>query len=261
MASIAEYSNLLNIMVRRDITGRYRGAVLGLVWSFINPLLMLTVFTFVFSVVFQVRWDQEISSRYEFAILLFTGMIVHGFVAECLNRAPGVILENPSYVTKVRFPLQIIPTMMVCSAFFHLMINTMVLLAAILITRGAIPASAALFPLVVLPAFVGLIGVCLLLASFGVFLRDVKQITGTLSMVLLFLSPVFYPASALPERFRFILQMNPLTHVIEGARSVLVWGEMFDWVVWIQQMGGAVLVLGLGLYWFSKSRIGFADVV
>jgi lipopolysaccharide transport system permease protein len=235
--------------------------MLGLIWSLINPLLMLLVFSFVFSVVFQVRWDVEPTSRYEFAILLFTGMIIHGFVAECLNRGPGVILENPSYVTKVTFPLEIIPAMMVCSALVHVLINATVLLLAIVVIQGALPVTAPLFLLVLVPAVLGTLGVSWILASLGVFLRDVRQITGTISMVLLFLSPVFYPASALPEEFRFILQINPLTYVIESARSVLIWGEMLDWASWATQTGISLVVLTFGYYWFSRTRSGFADVV
>lgn len=261
MKLIFENRNLLSIMVRRDVAGRYRGAMLGLIWSLINPLLMLLVFTFVFSVVFAVRWDVEPSSRYEFAIILFTGMIIHGFVAECLNRAPGIVVENPSYVTKVTFPLEIIPVMMVCSAFTHLLINTSVLLAAIVLIRGGLPATSPLFLVAMVPAFMGTLGVSCLLASLGVFVRDVRQVTGTISMMLLFLSPVFYPASALPAEFRIILDLNPLTYVIESARAVLIWGEMLDWGSWVRQTVISTVVLLLGYGWFVKSRSGFADVV
>ncbi len=249
-------------MTRREVVGRYRGSIMGLAWSFFNPLLMLVVYTFVFSVVFKARWGvvgEE--SRTDFAILLFVGMIVHGLFAECINRAPCLIISNVNYVKKVVFPLEILPWVTMGSALFYSLISTVVLLLAQLIIKGILPCTCLLFLLVLLPLVFAGMGFAWFLAALGVFVRDIGQITGILTTMLMFMSPVFYPLSALPKVYQGWLQLNPLTLIIEESRKVLVFGCLPDWPSLGIAMLGGLAIAAVGFWWFQKTRKGFADVL
>ena len=248
-------------LAKRDVLGRYRGSVLGLAWSFFNPLLMLAVYTFVFSVVFKARWGFGDESKVNFAIILFAGLIVHGLFAECINRAPSLIVSNPNYVKKVVFPLEILPSVTLGSALFHAGVSLVVLLTAQLIVTQRLPWTVIIFPLVLLPLLLSTVGFAWLLSALGVYLRDVGQTTSILTTVLMFLSPLFYPLSALPENYRIWLHLNPLTFIIEESRNVLIFGRMPNWSGWTLALVAGTLVSAGGFWWFQKTRKGFADVL
>ena len=253
---------LIAQMSKREVAGRYKGSALGLTWSFFNPVLMLAVYTFVFSVVFKARWGiggEE--SKTQFAVVLFAGMIVHGLFAEVLNRAPGLILSNVNYVKKVVFPLEILPVISMGAALFHTLISLGVLLIAFVIFNGYLHWTAVFTPLVFLPLIILTLGLAWMLASLGVFLRDVGQTIGIITTVMMFLAPVFYPITAIPEEIRPWIMANPLTFIIEQAREVLIWGRMPDWLGLGLYTLVATLVAWAGYAWFQKTRKGFADVL
>lgn len=261
-ASIWRNRMLLWQMTKREVVSRYRGSVMGLAWSFFNPVLMLTVYTFVFSVVFKARWgttgDQ---SKTEFAILLFVGMIVHGLFAECVNRSPTIVVSNVNYVKKVVFPLEILPLVALGASLFHSLISLIVLLLAQLILNQSLPWTALLFPLIGLPLALATMGIAWILSSLGVFVRDIAQVTGIITTVLMFLSPVFFPISALPPQYQGWLKLNPLTFIIEESRRVLVFGQTPDWGSLALYIVGSMVVAWAGFWWFQKTRKGFADVL
>lgn len=253
---------LIAQMTRREVAGRYKGSAMGLAWSFFNPVFMLAVYTFVFSVVFKARWGvggEE--SKTQFAVVLFVGLIVHGLFAEVLNRAPGLILGNVNYVKKVVFPLEILPAISMMAALFHSLISLGVLLTAFAIFNGYLHWTAVFTPLVLLPLIILTLGLAWMLASLGVFLRDVGQAIGMVTMVMLFLAPVFYPVTALPEKFRPWLMVNPLTFIIEQAREVLIWGHLPNWMGLGIYTLFATIIAWAGYAWFQKTRKGFADVL
>jgi lipopolysaccharide transport system permease protein len=249
-------------MTQREVVGRYKGSVMGLAWSFFNPVFMLAVYTFVFSVIFKSRWGvggEE--SKTQFAVVLFVGMIVHGLFAEVLNRAPSLILSNVNYVKKVVFPLEILPVIAMGSALFHGLISLGVLLAALALFNGYLQWTVVLTPLVLLPLVILTMGIAWMLASLGTFLRDVGQTIGIITLVLMFLAPVFYPVTAVPDDFRPWLMANPLTFIIEQAREVLIWGRMPDWAGLGTYTVVAMAITWAGYAWFQKTRKGFADVL
>ena len=254
--------NLIWQMTRREIAARYRGSIIGLAWSFITPLLMLIVYTFVFSVVFKSRWGTDANeSQADFAITLFAGLIVFGLFSEIVNRAPRQIISNPNYVKKVVFPLEILSWVYLGSVLFHSLVSLVVLLVAQLMINRSLPWTILLFPLVLLPLIFASLGVTWFLAALGVYIRDIGQITTVFTTVLMFLSAIFYPLSALPERYQFWLRLNPLVVIITESRKVLIFGNTPDW----PRLGIALLV-GLlmafaGFWWFQKTRKGFADVI
>jgi lipopolysaccharide transport system permease protein len=261
-ASPWRHRELLAAMVKRDVVGRYRGSILGIAWSLFNPLIMLAIYTFVFSVVFKARWGTaEPAGPADFAILLFVGMIVHGLFAECVNRAPGLILANVNYVKKVIFPLEILPWIAFGSALFHAAVSFVVLLAAQLALGQAVPWTVVFFPLVLLPLVFATMGFAWLLSSLGVYVRDIGQLTGMFTLILMFISPVFYPVSALPPRYQAWLYLNPLTYIIEESRATLVFGRRPDFALWLAMLVVSVVIAYAGFAWFQKTRRGFADVL
>ncbi len=253
---------LIAQMTRREVVGRYRGSIMGLAWSFLNPVFMLGVYTFVFSMVFKARWGvggEE--SKAQFAFVLFVGMIVHGLFAEVLNRAPGLILSNVNYVKKVVFPLEILPFVGLLSALFHGAISLGVWLLAYFVFIGMPHPTAFYLPVIVLPLMLFIMGLSWALASLGVYLRDVGQFIGILTTILMFMSPIFYPATALPEAYRHLLYLNPLTTVIEQTRAVLYFGQAPDFFLIALYWLATATIAWLGFAWFQKTRKGFADVL
>ncbi|MDR5814325.1 MULTISPECIES: ABC transporter permease [unclassified Caballeronia] len=248
-------------MTQREVIGRYRGSAMGLAWSFFNPVLMLVVYTFFFSVVFKARWGTLDDNKGAFAVVLFVGLILHSLLAECINRAPTLILANVNYVKKVIFPLEILPIVALGSALFHSAISLLVLLIAEVILLHALPWTALLFPLILAPLLIGAMGFAWFLSAFGVYVRDIAQITGILTSVLMFLSPVFYPVSNLPPQYQTWIRLNPLTFIIEEGRNTLIFGKQPDWTSWLVCMAGSILVCWFGFWWFQRARRGFADVL
>jgi len=259
--SLWQHRNLVWQLARREVVGRYRGSVGGLLWSFLNPLLMLAVYTLVFSVIFKARWSVGSDSKTEFAILVFAGMIVHALFAEAVNRAPTLILGNANYVKKIVFPLDILPWVAIGSSLFHGAVSLAVLLMFFAAVHHYVQWTAVLAPVVLLPLIFYSMGVSWFLSSLGVFIRDVAQTTGLITSVLMFTSPVFYPLSALPERYQPLLYLNPLTLVIEQFRDVVVWGRIPDWNATLLSLAASLAVAWLGFAWFQKTRRGFADVL
>lgn len=254
--------SLLASLIRRDVAGRYKGSLLGLFWSFFNPVLMLAIYTFVFSVVFKARWNPGgDSSKSEFALVLFAGLMVFNIFAECVNRAPGLIVSNPSYVKKVVFPLEIMPIVVLGGALFHALVSFFVWLVFSLFVVGVPHLTAVFFPLALLPLIFFTLGCSWLLASLGVYLRDLGQFIGIFVTTLTFLSPIFYPIESLPKEYQPLFLLNPLTPVIEQTRDVLVWGVLPDMHAYLVALVLSAVWCGVGFAWFQRTRKGFADVL
>jgi homopolymeric O-antigen transport system permease protein len=260
-ASLWRNRDLIKALVKREVVGRYRGSFMGILWSFLNPLFMLAVYTFVFSVVFKARWNVGSNSKAEFALVLFAGLLVFNLFAECVNRAPGLMLMNVNYVKKVVFPLEILPWVTLGSALFHGSVSLAVWLVAYLLLFGVPSLTVVYFPLIIVPLVLFIMGLSWALASLGVYLRDVSQFIGIVTSVLMFLSPIFYPVTALPEAYRGLLFMNPLTPAIEQGRDVLYWGRTPDFAMLGLYLIVASSIAWVGFAWFQKTRKGFADVL
>ena len=256
-----DHRSLLWEMTKRDVLGRYRGASFGLLWALLSPFLMLCVYTVAFGFVLKSRWPHAEDTKASFALILYIGLIVHGFFAECLVRAPQLVLSNPNFVKRVIFPLDVLPVSMVLSATFHALINIVVFAILHAITAGPPPWTIVFFPLVMLPLIVLAAGVAWFLASLGVYLRDVNQVMGVVATALLFLSSAIVPVDALPQKFHTLFELNPLTFIIDQARDVALWGVLPDWAGLGLYGLVAVGVLYCGSLWFGATRGGFADVL
>lgn len=262
LRNIFMHRKLIKSLTERDVVGRYRGSLAGLAWSLLNPLIMLAVYVFVFSTIFGARWaSSEELPRKSFAVILFVGTLIHGLFAESVNRAPFLIVGNVNYVKKVVFPLEVLPVVNVGSSIFHASINLVVLLCATMLVFGKLSFAVVSTPLILLPVVLIALTLGWLISALGVYLRDIEQVTGLLTTVMMFLSPVFYPATALPPQMRHLLYLNPLTFPIEQARGAIIWGVWPDWSILAVYILVSSACAAAGLWIFQRLRSGFADVL
>ncbi len=226
--SIKRNWNLVYQFTSRDIVGRYKSSQLGMTWTVINPLIMLSVYTLVFSQIFKARWgvSTESQSPLLYALNLFAGLIVFNIFAECATRGPTLITSNPNYVKKIIFPLEILGIMVTSSAVFHGIISGIILVCATIIVNGSIPIEVLILPIIWAPLILGCLGMTWVLAAVGVFIRDINQLINSIVSMFMFLSPIFYPSSALPEKLQWVATINPLALSIEQTRGVLINGTI-----------------------------------
>jgi lipopolysaccharide transport system permease protein len=256
------HRELLRQFAWREVEARYRGSYLGLVWALITPLLMLAVYTLVFSTIFQARWHADVvPQRGEFALTLFAGLIAFNVFAECVARAPTLVVAQPNYVKNVVFPVQILPVSACGAALFHGAVNVAILLVASVLVLGSISHTLWLLPVAALPLVALCLGLGWFLASLGAYVRDTTYAASMATQVLFFLTPVFYRRDAVPEPLQTILGANPLSHIVEDFRRTLIWGQPPDWTAWGVAMAICGLLFVLGYAWFMITRTGFADVV
>jgi len=261
LRTLPRHGDLLWELTKRDFLSRYKGSFLGLTWSLLQPLLMLAIYTFVFSVAFNARWGNGGDSKVDFAIVLFSGLIIHALFAECLVRSPTLIACNQNYVKKVVFPLEILPLMSIGSALGQFGLSLFVLLVFCAMASTPLHATGLLLPILLLPMLLMVLGISWFLASLGVYFRDLAHIIGMITTVSLFLAPIFYPIDALPANYQALLTLNPITLPVNQLRSALLWGEPLNWSAWSASLLAGLIVFYLGLTWFQKTRRGFADVL
>lgn len=255
------YRSLILRLSRREVEKRYRGSLLGVLWSVITPIVMLCVFSFVFSCIFKSRWEGTSDAWGEFAMHLFAGLITFNIFSECFNRAPGLALENLSYIKKVVFPVEILPFMSLAVALFDAAVSFLVFFVFYLFIYGLPPVTCLLLPAVLLPMLLFVVGLGWFLSALGVYIRDLKQIIGLVNLILMFMSPIFYSISAVPEGYRRIFSVNPLVTILEQVRTVLFRSAPLDWTHLAIYGGVGWIVLWVGYLWFGRLRKGFADVV
>ncbi len=265
-ASLLSQRYLVWQLTKRDLAARYRGSMLGLLWSIFEPLLRLAIYSLVFGVIFRARWPELAegggrASGFQFVVVLFAGLILHGFLAECLGRAPGLIRENASYVKKLVFPLEVLPWTVIGKALVHLGIGLTILLTFNVLAFHSLQWTIVYLPLVIVPFAVLVAGLVWGIAALGVFVRDIDQVIGVLVIALLFLSPIFFPVSAVPEMIRPLIYLNPLSFVVDQARDVLLWGRHPDWTGLAAYTGIAMVIAWFGFYVFARLRRAFADVL
>jgi len=257
-----QHWDLLCQMTQRNIEQRYRGSVLGFVWSFVQPLMMLCVYTFVFSVVFQARWGVSTDGgKGSFAVIMFCGMALYNLFSEAVSMSCGCVTGQSNLVKKVIFPLEILPPIQVLTTFALGMAWFVLLLLGAYFILGFVGWTMLLLPIVLLPLMVFTLGVSYLVASLGVFVRDTQYVVGVVLQILFFATPIFYPVSAVPSELRWVLNWNPLTVFIEQARKVFLYGRLPDWAFLGWAALAALIVLQFGYFFFVRTKRGFADVL
>lgn len=253
--------NLLLQLWKRDFAMRYKNGVLGIAWALLNPLLMLALYSFVFVFVFKMRWGAGPDTKGNFVILLFTGLVVHGFFSDFVTRAPLLVTSNVSYVKKVVFPLELLPLVPILSAVVNFVVGMGLVALLLFYLQGSVPATIIFLPFVIGPYALMVLGLSYFLAATGVFVRDLTHLVGILSTIAMFASPVLFPIENVPEDYRSYLYANPLTLIVEQLRAVAILGNMPDWSSMIVYLVAASTVFLLGFGWFQATRKGFADVL
>ena len=260
---VLKHRGLLLQMIRRNVAARYKGSVLGIFWSFAQPLMMLAVYTFVFGIVFKARWGVETpgAAGVPFPLIMFCGMAVFNIFAESVNTSAGVIVGNASYVKKVIFPLEILPLTTVISSLIFGLAWFVLLLAGMAVFMQQLHWTALLLPVTLIPLLLFSSGLAFFISSLGVYLRDTQQLVGVATQVLFFMTPIFYPISIVPERVQWILKCNPLSPLVEETRKLLLFGQLPNWTICGLSLLVAFAVFQLGFAWFCKTKKGFADVI
>jgi len=254
---------LLRQMLIRNIAARYRGSILGFIWSFGHPLMMLAVYTFVFGIVFKARWGIEAfdENKAAFPLIMFCGMAVYNVFSESVNTSTTIVVNNQSYVKKVVFPLELLPLCNVFTSLFFGLAWFCLLFFGIVFFLDQLSWTMLLLPLTLFPLLLISAGVSFFVASLGVYLRDMQQLVVIVTQILFFMTPIFYPISLVPENLRWILTMNPLTTIVEQTRTIFLYGELPGLKGYLEILVVALIVFQLGLAWFAKTKKGFADVL
>lgn len=246
----------------REVLGRYRGSYLGILWSLFNPLLMLSVYTFVFSIIFKAKWGVSITeSKAEFALTMFCGIIAFNIFSECIMHAPRVVINNPNFVKKVVFPLEILPIITLGSALIHSLISLVILVVGIIFFMGTVSWTIIYVPLILVPLSLITLGISWFLASLGVFIRDIGYAIGVVIQILFYVTPVFYPINAVPKAFQGIMRLNPLSVIVEDFRRAIMWGMQPDWPWFTVVTILSIIIAFSGYTWFIKCKKVFADVI
>jgi lipopolysaccharide transport system permease protein len=253
--------NLIIQLTKRDVASRYQGSFLGIMWAIVNPLLMLLVYTFVFSEIFKAKWSTGSDSKLEFALIIFCGLITFSIFSDLISRAPSLIINNVNYVKKVVFPLEILPIIVLGSTLIHVLISVFILTIILVVSMGVLNWTLIYLPLVLLPIILLSVGIAWFLASLGVFLRDIAQVVGVGVQALLLLSPIMYPITLVPEYLRHLYFLNPISYVVEDMRRIVIWGYPPNWLYLLIGFLISGIIFVSGHIWFQKTKHGFADVL
>ncbi|MFH1038453.1 MAG: ABC transporter permease [PVC group bacterium] len=262
--TIFRHKYLLYALVKRDVLGRYKGSVFGIVWSVIEPLALLVIYTAVFGGLLGLRLedDPRLSS---YALEVFCGIVIWLAISEGINRCTTVVLENAGMVKKVIFPGEILPLKVVCSAIVHQCIGLVVLLAGILALGRGPFWTWALIPLLIIPQLLLTAGVGWVVAGIGVFIRDIKQAVSLGTLCWMFLTPIFYPEYYLRQAFggklAFWLTANPAAALIHNYRQILLRGRLPDRTMYFYVLALGALLFIFGLWWYNKTKKAFVDVI
>lgn len=259
--SLARHRNLIYHLSAREFTQRFRGSMLGIGWAVLVPLFMAAVYTFVFSTVFKARWPGAADGPFDFAIIFLTGITVHTIFAEVVSRAPTLVVGNPSYITKVIFPLEILPVVSVLTALVNASIGIAIVLLGNFLLNGKFYVAVITLPLVITPYLIFIVALALLFSAIGVYLRDISQVVTLLITVTLFLTPIFFPIEAVPKSLRRVIYLNPLTFIVQQAREVTIFGRWPDFIGLTIYTFAAFVSLVFAFWVFQRLRNGFADVL
>ncbi len=265
IAGFVRHRQLIGQLTRREVLGRYRGSYLGLLWPFLNPIFLLIIYTVVFKYIFRAKFSNRMGeSETDFALLLFSGLIVFNVFAECIARSPSLILANTNYVNRVVFPLEVLPVTIVLSSLFHLLVSFGPLLLITYLIKGHLTWTVVEWPLLLLPLLAYGLGTAWLLSAVGVFLRDLNEVVLAATTILMYASAVFYSFNTVAKRapqFEPIIRMNPLAHLIEQSRRVSVVGMPLNFADYGWQVLGGVVCMCVGYAVFMHVKHAFADVL
>jgi len=252
--------DLIKQLIKRDVDMRFKGALLGVLWPLITPLMTLAMYAVVFGYFLPSRWP-GVEGITGFSLMLFPGLIIFTFFAECVNRAPNLITSNPNFVKKVVFPVELLVWVPIGSAVFQLCLSVVAWAAIAWFVNGGLQWTIVFLPIVIAPMVLCLLGITWFLSALGVFLRDIAQLTIVVTQALMFFSPVLYPLDKLPQWASQLIMLNPLSFIVEQARLVMINGVIPNFQGLLIYTCVSLVVCSLGLRFFKSVRQGFADVL
>lgn len=261
LSSWGRNAELIRALTYREVLQRYRGSMLGLCWSVMNPLVLLLIYTVVFSTIMKASWNEQMSGFGIFAIMMYCGLIPYNFFCEMLASSSRLIVDKPNYVRRVAFPLEILPVVMIGNGIIHALIAVGILLAGILLVVGGIPWTVLFLPLIWVPFIISCLAISFFLGAVSTFIRDIQHIVGILTVAMFFVTPVFYSSDRVPSYLRWLLYVNPVAYAAENTRKVCVHGMIPDWNSWLLYTGIALALLYLSTCWFQVIRKRFPDVI
>ena len=252
--------NLVMSLARRELVARYKGSVLGILWAVLTPIVMIAIFTFIFAGVFKARFGAS-DSQWDYALYLFCGLLPWNAFQESLQLSSNTIVTHANLVKRVVFPLETLPVAQSLVSIANQMFGTAVLFGAMLIIRRELHATTLLLPLLMVPQLIATLGAAWLLASLGVFVRDIVQGASLILMAWMYLTPIIYPESLVPERYQGLINLNPFTPLIRNYRRLILEGAAPDWPGLAYFSAFAVVAFLFGYWWFARTRKNFADVL
>jgi lipopolysaccharide transport system permease protein len=252
--------DLIVSLTRRELASRYRGSALGILWALLNPIVMIAIFTFIFAGIFGARFGTS-GTSWDYALYLFCGLLPWNAYQESLQLSSNTIVSHSNLVKRVVFPLETLPVSQALASLCNQLFGTIALLAATILVQGRLRATVLLLPIVIVPQLVATLGASWLLASLGVYLRDIAQAVTLALTAWFYLTPIIYPESVVPERYRFLVRLNPFTGLIRSYRNILIDGTLPDWAGLGYFCVFALVSFLFGYWWFARTRKGFADVV
>ncbi len=258
--ALYRHGALIQSFVKRDLQARYKGSAIGLFWSVIHPLIMLLLYTFVFSTILKIRVGATEGTQY-FAIYLFCGMLPWNAFAEGLSRSSGVILEHANLIKRAVFPSEVLPVYPVVSGIVNELIGFGILLTALVATAHAFSSAMLFLPVILLLQFTLTMGLAWIIAGTTVFVRDLGQILGVILTFWIFLTPIFYTVSLVPAQMRFLLAINPMYALVEGYRSLILKGQLPPWQSLAFLTLCASVAFLVGYRAFTRMQPAFADVI
>ena len=253
-------ADLIFSFARRDLAGRYKGSALGIAWAVLTPIVMIAIFTFIFAGIFGARFGAS-DSNWDYALYLFCGLLPWSMFQESVQQSSNTIVANANLVKRVVFPLETLPAAQAFAALGNQLFATIALLIGIVVIRQKLQLTALWLPVLLIPQLLLTLGAAWLIASLGVFLRDIAQGITLLLMAWMYLTPIIYPESIVPERFRWFINANPFTTLVRSYRNIFLDGLAPDWRGLAYFTAIALLVFVFGYWWFARTRKNFADVI
>jgi lipopolysaccharide transport system permease protein len=253
-------AELIFSFAKRELLGRYKGSVLGVAWAVLTPVVMIAIFTFIFAGIFGARFGAN-DSHWDYALYLFCGLLPWSMFQESVQQSSNTILNHSNLVKRVVFPLEALPAAQVFAALGNQLFATIGLLVATIIIRQHLDLTALWLPALLIPQLLFALGAAWLIASLGVFLRDIAQGVTLLLMAWMYLTPIIYPESIVPARFRTFINLNPFTPLVRSYRRIFLDGSAPDWPGVAYFTAFALVIFLFGYWWFARTRKSFADVV
>lgn len=253
-------AELIFSLAKRDLLTRYKGSVLGLLWAILNPVVMIAIFTFIFAGVFGARFGPN-HTNLDYALYLFCGLVPWTMFQDTIQQSANTIVSRANLVKRVVFPLETLPVAQTFSALGNQLFATAALIVAAVLVRRQLPPTVLWFPVVLIPQLLLTVGGAWLIASLGVFLRDIAQGISLLLTAWMYLTPIIYPETMVPERFRRFIDLNPFTPLVRSYRRILLDGLPPDWSGLAYFTAIALVMFLFGYWWFARTRKNFADVI